>query len=207
MRAVRMGELERLQRKIRRCALCADHGYTIQGAPVLSGTAESRILLVGQAPGATEAETGRPFSGDAGRRLFGWLAEAGFSEQAFRKHQYLTSITRCYPGRHPGGRGDRVTTREEQKLCRAYLDAEIELISPEVILPVGRHAIRALLGSRPLNEVVGTVQRDAQGRWLVPLPHPSGASAWLNQPENRGHLQRALRHLARLRRRLRIPGA
>jgi uracil-DNA glycosylase len=146
-----------------------------------------------------------PFAGAAGRRLFEWLARAGFSEGAFRAQQYLTSITRCYPGPAASGRGDRSPTREEQKLCRAHLDAELELLQPGLLILVGRHAIQALLGSMPLEQAVGSVHQDEQGRWLVPLPHRSGASGWLNDPAHRAQLERALRHLSRLRRRLAIP--
>ena len=161
-------------------------------------------MLIGQAPGATEAETGLPFSGPAGRRLFEWLGEAGFSESAFRAQQYMTSLTRCHPGKAASGRGDRAPGKEELALCRGFLDAELERVAPRLLIPVGRPAIRVLCGARPLDELVGTVQQDAAERWIVPLPHPSGASSWLNAPANRAHLGRAVRHLARLRQRLGI---
>lgn len=164
-------------------------------------------MLIGQAPGATEEQTGQPFSGAAGRRLFEWLAQAGLSENAVRAAQYLTSLTRCYPGKAESGRGDRAATREELALCRPFLDAELELLEARLLIPVGRHAIRVFCGARPLDEVVGTAHQDAAGRWIVPLPHPSGASAWLNAPANRAALDRALRQLARLRRRLGIAAA
>lgn len=174
---------------------------------MFSGPAKAQIMLIGQAPGATEEQTGQPFSGAAGRHLFEWLAQAGLSENAVRAAQYLTSLTRCYPGKAQSGRGDRAASREELALCRPFLDAELELLEARLLIPVGRHAIRVFCGARPLDEVIGTAQQDDAGRWIVPLPHPSGASAWLNAPANRAALDRALRQLARLRRRLGIAAA
>jgi uracil-DNA glycosylase len=171
---------------------------------VFSGDAGAQILLVGQAPGAKEEETVLPFSGPAGRRLFEWLARAGLSEAALRARHYLTSLTRCYPGKATSGRGDRVPTREELALCRPFLEAELELLAARLVIPIGRPAIRAFCGARPLDELIGSVQQDTAGRWIVPLPHPSGASAWLHARANRAALDRALRHLARLRQRLGI---
>jgi uracil-DNA glycosylase len=204
MRAHMEDRLEQLHERIRRCRACARAGHPIASRPVFSGGKTARVMLIGQAPGATEAQTRLPFSGDAGKRLFAWLAEAGFSEPAFRERHYMTSLTRCYPGKAPSGRGDRRASAQELALCREFLVRELELVDPRLVIPVGRPAIRVLCGSRPLDEQIGSVQQDGAGRWIVPLPHPSGASAWLNSPANRAHLARALRHLARLRRRLGI---
>ena len=197
-------ELSALQDEMRSCRRCVDAGHSIVPGAVFSGEAGARLLIVGQAPGASEVAAERPFSGAAGRRLFGWLARAGFAEDELRKRHYFCSVTRCYPGRRASGRGDRSPSLAEQALCRPFLDREIELLDPLVIAPVGRLAIRAFLGTKPLNAVVGSATQDDAGRWLVPLPHPSGASAWLNDPENAAHLDRALRQLARLRLRLEL---
>lgn len=194
--------LSALQEEMRACRLCARGGFPIVPGAIFSGEAGARVLLIGQAPGASEVEAGRPFCGPAGKRLFRWLERAGFREDEFRKRHYIAAVTRCYPGRRASGRGDRVPSRSEQELCRPYLDTELELLGPDVILPVGRLAIRAFLGAQPLNAVVGSVTQDAGGRWIVPFPHPSGASRWFNDPENAAHVERAIRHLARLRRRL-----
>jgi uracil-DNA glycosylase len=199
--------LAKLQTRIRRCRACARAGHAVAGRPIFSGKRGAKLMLVGQAPGATEVETGEPFSGPAGRRLFEWLARAGLSERAVRSQHYLTSLTRCHPGKSPGGRGDRAPTREELELCGDFLDAELAVVEPRLVVPVGRPAIRRFCGARPLDELVGTVQQDDAGRWIVPLPHPSGASAWLHAPANRANLDRALRHLARLRQRLGIASA
>lgn len=157
-------------------------------------------MTVGQAPGRHEAEvTHAPFSGPAGRRLFRWLAQAGFDEATFRASQAMVAITRCYPGPHPAGRGDRVPTRAEQRLCAPWLEAELVLIGPRVLVPIGGLAISRFLGDgAPMTDLIGErFERD--GRIIVPLPHPSGASQWFNVPENKLRLAQALALLAELR--------
>nr|MBN1228354.1 uracil-DNA glycosylase [Anaerolineae bacterium] len=153
----------------------------------------ARVMVVGQAPGASEGKLGYPFGGDAGGRLFKWLGRAGWEENAFRETHYITSVTKCFPGTNPRGGGDRVPTAAEQRLCRQWLDAELALVKPEVILPVGILAIRVFYDTGvKLAEVVGESKIDPAGRLLVPLPHPSGASRWLNDPRNAGRLEQAI---------------
>jgi uracil-DNA glycosylase len=158
-------------------------------------------MIIGQAPGVTEADVGRPFNASSGRRLFEWLAEVGWQEDVFRATQYMTAVTKCFPGKAAGGKGDRVPTRAEQKLCASFLEQEIALVQPVVLLPVGGLAVSKFLGRVKLTEAVGTVHQ-FDGRWVVPLPHPSGASLWLNRPQNRQRVQQALDHLRQLRIRL-----
>jgi len=191
-------ELGALQAQMRQCHRCLDAGYPIIPGAVFSGVATAQVMIVGQAPGVTESQVRRPFNGAAGRRLFSWLRDAGWPEDAFRATQYLTAVTKCYPGKSPGGKGDRVPTRAEQSLCASYLEWELALVQPRVLVPVGGLAIRRFLGPQPLARVVGMVSRDAADRWIVPLPHPSGASLWLNQRENQERVARALAHLRRL---------
>ena len=145
-------------------------------------------MIVGQAPGAVELTTGLPFSGRAGAELRRWLARAGIDEEHL---PYRTSITKCFPGKARSGAGDRRPSPPEIALCAPWLEAEIELVRPRVILLVGTLAIERLWGRVPLSAVVGTWRIDGE-RVLIPLPHPSGASRWLNRPENRRRLGRAL---------------
>jgi len=191
-------ELEQLHSEMRACRRCLDAGYPIVPGAISSGPVTAEIVLVGQAPGITEPQAGRPFHGAAGRRLFAWLAEIGWEEQRFRATQYITAVTKCYPGKTRSGRGDRVPTRAEQTLCAPFLERQLALVQPRLILPVGGLAIGRFLGKHKLVEVVGTVHQDIQGRWIVPLPHPSGASLWLNDPENQKRVTRALEHIQRL---------
>jgi uracil-DNA glycosylase len=198
-------ELAALQARMRACRRCVEAGYPITPGAVFSGLAKARVMVVGQAPGVTEVQAGRPFNGPSGRRLFGWLAQAGWEEAEFRTTQYMSAVTKCYPGKGSGGKGDRVPTRTEQKLCAPYLERELALVRPKVVVPVGGLAVRRFLGPVRLAEVVGQFFQDEAGRWIVPLPHPSGASLWLNRPENRARVDQALVHLQRLREELGRP--
>ena len=84
------------------CRRCVDAGYSIGSPPISTLNAGAIFMTVGQAPGRHEAEvTNQPFSGPAGKRLFRWLAQAGFDEAEFRATQAMVAITRCYPGPHP----------------------------------------------------------------------------------------------------------
>jgi len=197
--ANQMEPLEALHARMRACRRCLEAGYPITPGAVFSGPVTARVMVVGQAPGVTEAEVGRPFNGPSGRRLFRWLAEAGWDEAMFRATHYMTAVTKCYPGKARGGKGDRAPTRAEQRLCAPFLEEELRLVRPVLIIPVGGLAVRRFLGPVHLAEVVGTCLQDGEGRWIVPLPHPSGASLWLNRPENRQRVARAIAHLRRLR--------
>lgn len=149
-------------------------------------------MTIGQAPGITEVEVGRPFNAGSGQRLFKWLAEAGIEETWFRSTQYMTSVTKCYPGRAASGSGDRVPSREEQAFCRPYLDKEIELVNPALIIPIGRLAINLFYPKGlKLTDIIGT-QKEVDSHWVVPLPHSSGASRWHQIEANRELIQKAV---------------
>ncbi|MEA3376881.1 MAG: uracil-DNA glycosylase family protein [Chloroflexota bacterium] len=194
--------LGELHAEMRACRQCLEAGFSVTPGAVFSGPASARLMIVGQAPGVTECETGRPFNGTSGQRLFEWLAEAGWDESSFRATQYMTAITKCYPGKSPNGKGDRAPTRAEQRLCASYLKQELGLVQPEIVVPVGSMAVRRLLGQVRLSDVVGDVIEGSEGRLIVPLPHPSGVNLWLNRPNNQERVAQALAHLQRLRKRL-----
>jgi uracil-DNA glycosylase len=181
-----------LQKEMRACRKCLEAGYEIVPGAVFSGPAPTPLMLVGQAPGVTEAQVKRPFNASSGTRLFQWLSEAGVDEAEFRAGFYMTAVTKCYPGKHPKGKGDRKPSRAEQELCRPFLNRELALVQPRILLAVGGLAIETLLGQRlRLNEAVGHVF-EVNGRHVLPLPHPSGASLWPNRPENQARIARAL---------------
>jgi uracil-DNA glycosylase len=194
--------LAQLHREILACTRCVDDGFLPQAAPVFSGHADNRIMLIGQAPGAVEAVRRLPFQGRSRNVLMGWLIRAGFSSEAqVRRQVYMTSVTKCFPGKGTGG-GDRRPSRAEVDLCRSHLDRQLALIKPDLLLLVGGLAHDRFLPDRPLDQLVGRLfdlsGREVSGRvrpLLVPLPHPSGASRWLNAVENRLRLERALRRL------------
>lgn len=146
--------------------------------PVVAGSASDRIAVIGQAPGAVELTTGQPFSGRSGAILRRWLADAGISENEL---PYRTAITKCFPGKALSGVGDRRPSSAEVALCAQWLDAELELLQPRVMVLLGTMAIDRFWGRVPLEEAVGR-RRHETGRVLLPFPHPSGASRWLNDP-------------------------
>ena len=163
--------------------------------PIVSLARAPQAMLVGQAPGQTESAGGRPFAGRAGKTLFKWLARAGFDEATARELLYIAAVTRCYPGPHRAGRGDRVPSPAERARCSGWLADELRIIRPAVIIPVGRLAIESFLGAVPLASVVGQehhVQHVAGRAVVIPLPHPSGASSWIHAPEHKLLLERAL---------------
>lgn len=249
--------LDLLQNEIRACRRCLEEGYWIAPGPVVSGGPGARVMLLGQAPGPTEAIVKRPFNAGSGRRLFQWLGEAGWDEAEFRATAYMTAVTKCYPGRSDSGKGDRVATPFEQALCRPWLESEIRLVNPRLLILVGGLAIKLLYPPNArLNAIIGTgvyfppealmadplnfdlaqaeiitaddhlraseagslgehsevhnpplvpnatsggIRLAAGGRYVVPLPHPSGASLWPNKPENRVLIGRAMNLLRQIR--------
>ena len=196
--------LTRLHRQILECTRCVEAGYLPRAAPVLSGYADNRIMLIGQAPGAVEMERRLPFQGRSRKTLMAWLMRAGFASEAdARRRIYMTSITKCFPGKGTGG-GDRRPSRAEVELCRPHLDRQLALIRPDLLILVGGLAHERFLPARPLASLVGRAfdrsghevgARSLTRPLLVPLPHPSGASRWLNDAANRALLDRALRRL------------
>lgn len=194
----RPADFRALQALVSACRACQQAGYLQRANPIpLGGRPSDRIMVIGQAPGPVTDRRGYHFAGPAGHVLQQWLDRAGFPPGFFRSGCYLTSLTRCFPGKAASG-GDRRPSPAELRLCRPHLDRELELVNPALVLLVGQMAIEAFLGRQPLDQVVGRVfQRD--GRYLLPLPHSSGVSRWLNAPEHRALLDRALEHLARLR--------
>jgi uracil-DNA glycosylase len=220
-------ELNKTQSNMRKCLLCFEEGYQITPGAIFTGTQNAKIMIIGQAPGRTEVEAKRPFNAGSGRRLFQWLGEAGWEESDFRRDQYMTAVTKCYPGKNVSGRGDRVPSKNEQMLCRPFLLQELKFVDPRLIIPVGSLAISLFYEQKtPLKEVIGTAkyfpenlspetitsitanirahnsyqdQFSRSGRWIVPLPHPSGASIWPNKPENKMLINRAINLLNDIR--------
>jgi uracil-DNA glycosylase family 4 len=180
--------LDSLQRDNRRCRACAEAGYRIESLPVLEGHIGQRAYILGQAPGVVEGEERRPWRGRAGQTLRRWLT---MDEAQFYATFYCASVTRCYPGRAPSGGGDRTPTAREQELCEFWREWELRLLRPRLIVAVGGLAIRRLLGFASLDMCIG--ERFEHGDAIVvPLPHPSGVSRWLNLAENQDRVERAI---------------
>src|SRR5437660_3871171 len=180
-----------LQQRILSCRLCQEQGYIQVAQPIVSGRASDRILVIGQAPGHRSITKNLHFSGPGGGILQKWLEQAGFPMGYLHEHTYLSSLTRCDPGRNPRGNGDRRPSPQEVALCRPFLEEEIRLLQPKVILLVGTMDIEAFFGKVRLEEVIGTYE-ERDGMLLLPLPHPSGVSRWLNDPAHQKLLQQTL---------------
>jgi uracil-DNA glycosylase len=180
--------LASLQRDTARCRACAEAGFPLGSLPVRAPLAAQRAYMYGQAPGVVEGEERLPWRGQAGRTLRRWL---DLDEKTFYATFYCASVTRCYPGRAPSGRGDRTPTPREQDLCEFWRDWELELLRPRLIVTVGGLALRRVLGLAQLTECIGR-RYELDGVPVVPLPHPSGASGWPNVPANRRRLDAAL---------------
>ncbi len=173
--------LASLQRDLSACRACVEAGYPLESRPVRNEYVGQRAYMFGQAPGVVEGAERRPWRGRAGRTLRRWLE---LEEDEFYATFYCASVTRCYPGPSPSGRGDRTPTPREQELCSFWREWELNIIRPKLIVPVGGLAIRRLLGLSGLADTVGK-RYELGDATVVPLPHPSGASGWLNDHSNR----------------------
>ncbi|WP_415879027.1 uracil-DNA glycosylase family protein [Methylomonas sp. TEB] len=161
----------------------------VSGKPVLSP-----VLLIGQAPGDKEGVLGKPFAWTAGKTMFKWFAQIGLDEATFRERVYMAAVCRCFPGKNPKG-GDRVPNPQEIQQCASWLQAEVELLQPKLIIPVGKLAIQQMLEVDKLSEVIGGLHRlnfHGHDTDVIPLPHPSGASTWHRTEPGAGLLEAAL---------------
>lgn len=197
--ADRQRRLEAHQAAIRACRRCVVAGLIPEALPVFQCHAGQRIIVVGQAPALRRDEHPIPYSGASGRTLRRWLAQAGFPDGVLHERCYLTLLTKCFPGPSRSGKGDRAPSAAEIALCRPHLEGELALVRPEVILALGRLAARSFVGNRPLDRLVGEAFPSGEAV-VLPLPHPSGVSRWLNDPAHRALLGRALARLDALRR-------
>lgn len=192
-----MGKVELIkahQQALRQCRLCPDMiPPVIVGQPVCS-----EILLVGQAPGDKEGNLGRPFAWTAGKTLFKWFESIGVDEQRFRQQVYMSAVCRCFPGKSPKG-GDRVPNAGEIKKCSRWLNKEIKLLQPKLIVPVGKLAISQYLAVNKLVDAIGKkfeLNINGVAMEMIPLPHPSGASTWHRMSPGKELLAQALDLLA-----------
>lgn len=189
--------LRRLEQQVLACRACEERGYIMRACPLFHNLPTADIMLIGQAPGRISAERRHHFSGPGGRVLRAWLERTGLPPPDFERRVFLTSLTRCFPGPARSGSGDRQPSPEECALCRPFLEAELAIIQPRLVLLVGKMAIDSFVpgaARRRLDELVGTFFDDGE-RIYVPLPHPSGRSRWLNDPRHRALLERALVHV------------
>lgn len=164
------------QKSLHDCKKCSRMiGPVVTGEPI-----NSPIYLIGQAPGGKEGAAGKPFAWTAGKTLFGWFDRIGLGEQKFRQRVYMAAVCRCFPGKNPKG-GDRVPNAVEIDQCADWMNKELSMLKPQLIIPVGKLAIRRLLPVDNLKDVIGqthTIEVCGFNSDVIPLPHPSGASTW-----------------------------
>jgi uracil-DNA glycosylase len=182
--------------RLLRCRRCP----RMKSTPVSGGAVMSEVMIIGQAPGPREPTLKRPFAHTAGQTLFRWFEQfCGMNESDVRSKIYFAAVCRCFPGKAPGGT-DRVPAPDEIRNCAPWMNEEIEILRPCLIIPVGRLAITQFIDYDKLNEVIG---RNFRGRAaghdfdLIPLPHPSGASPWHKIPPGKQLLEKAMRKIAR----------
>jgi uracil-DNA glycosylase len=186
-RRSRYRSIRSLQRDNWVCRACVEEGFPLESLPIVQPYRGQRAYVFGQAPGAVEGEERLPWRGRAGRTLRRWLE---LDEDEFYAIFYCASVTRCYPGKAPSGRGDRTPAPREQELCSFWREWELRLMRPRLIVPVGGLAAKRLLGIARVTESVGR-RFEHDGAAAIPLPHPSGASGWLNDPANRAQVAEA----------------
>lgn len=189
--------LEVHQDALRQCRQCPDmHPPSIVGQPACSP-----VMILGQAPGRHEGELGRPFAWTAGKTMFQWFARIGLPEETFRQRVYMAAVCRCFPGQNKTGPrggakgGDRVPSPDEIERCSAWLAAEVAILTPRLLIPVGRLAISQVMPVDGLADVVGRQHRvRLAGHELdaIPLPHPSGVSTWHRTAPGKDLLDTAL---------------
>ena len=196
MRDSAQSRLEAHVTALRACVRCPR-----MARPAVSGGAVlSKVMTVGQAPGTKEPILGRPFAWTAGKTLFGWFERAcGWSEADFRSRIYMAAVARCFPGKTKQG-GDRVPDPQEVAACGEWLAAEIDILRPALVIPIGKLGIEQFLEFDKLTDVIGkqfTVSKHGQTFDLIPLPHPSGASPWHRVEPGKTLLDKALRLITR----------
>lgn len=192
-------QLVQHQQALRQCRRCPEMiPPVITCTPVLSS-----IMLIGQAPGIHEAEVQKPFGWTAGKTLFQWFAQIGVSEESFREQVYMAAVCRCFPGKQVNKQGktggDRVPSSTEIARCSPWLQREVELLRPQLVIPVGKLAISQFMAVKKLHEVIGEVHQAkvfGHPTELIPLPHPSGASTWHRMEPGKTLLQQALQKIA-----------
>jgi uracil-DNA glycosylase len=177
-----------LQRDAAVCRACVEAGFPLESLPIVLPYTGQAAYMLGQAPGVQEGQERLPWRGRAGKTLRRWFE---MEADTFYSTFYCASITRCYPGRAASGRGDRTPTPREQELCSFWREWEFELMRPKLVVPIGGLAARRLLGVKSVTECVG-VRFERDGYVAIPLPHPSGASSWLNDPANRARVADAV---------------
>lgn len=195
-------QLSTLAAEISGCRLCDTDGIAVQHGPPLARGSGSKLFVIGIQPGRTELEAAEAFSGPAGKRLMSWLVSAGLGqtrEEIFRR-AYFTSLCKCRIRNH-SELGPAVHN------CQPFLLRQIRLLNPAVACTLGVKPLQALFGySGAVEELIGRSFSEEdlgvlfpifpERCLIVPLPHPSPRSRWLNDPTNQTKLVKAIEILS-----------
>jgi uracil-DNA glycosylase family 4 len=165
-----MSELEKLAAEISVCNKCILSKSRTNAVPG-EGPAHAPIMLIGEGPGFHEDKQGRPFVGASGQFLEELLAGIGFK----RQDVFIANVVKCRPP------GNRDPMPDEIEACRFYLDRQIELIRPQVIVTLGRYSMARWFPTAKISAIHGQ-PRKFEGRLVVPMFHPAAA---LHQPSLR----------------------
>jgi uracil-DNA glycosylase family 4 len=163
-------ELAKLYEHVTTCTKCILHKSRVKAVPG-EGPEQPHILLIGEGPGFHENQQGRPFVGAAGQFLDELLASINMK----RKDVYITNVVKCRP---PGNRDPQP---DEIEACRAYLDRQVELLKPKVIITLGRYSMARAFPNAKISQIHGQ-PRKIGGILYVPMYHPAAA---LHQPSLR----------------------
>ncbi|MFH1657448.1 MAG: uracil-DNA glycosylase [bacterium] len=167
-----MDKLEKIKEdviKCQKCSLCQTRNLPVIG----QGNHQAKILFCGEAPGASEDKTGRPFCGAAGNILDELLASAGIK----RDDVYICNILKCRP---PGNRNPK---SEEIKACTPYLEKQIEIINPKVICALGNYSASFIMEKygladkvQGISKIHGQIMKTERNFVIIPLYHPAVAT-------------------------------
>lgn len=187
--------LSSLEECIRTCRRCHStlSNFDVEPRPIFSGGIGYPIFLLGQAPGRTEYEKRAPFQGDAGKSIKAQFAACGLSN--FERAVYQTSVTKCFPGRRPGSSTDRMPSSAEVKNCLPFLEQQLDLVKPKLLVCLGALSWKAFLSMQEASEpgfclreigvaspngvkVPHMVGRLFQWRstLVIPMIHPAGSA-------------------------------
>jgi len=182
-----MSVLEELYREIAACTRCRLHESRTHVVPG-EGPADAQILFIGEGPGFHEDQQGRPFVGPSGQLLEKFLASIGLT----REQVYITNVIKCRPP------NNRDPLPSEVETCRPFLDRQIELIDPRIIVTLGRYSMERYFPGAKISQVHGRARRDGR-RVYLPLYHPAYVLRNMAvMPEAEADFRKIPRLLARL---------
>jgi len=157
--------LDSIAAKVQFCSLCSLEKTRTKTVPG-EGNPDAEIMFIGEAPGATEDIEGIPFCGAAGKFLDEMLRSIGLD----RSDIFIGNTVKCRPP------GNRDPEDDEKSACRPYLDEQIEIINPKIIVALGRHAAASLLPGQPsISRIHGKALKRPNGIVYLPLYHPAAA--------------------------------